>query len=136
MNVIANNNNYLFQLVGVYILSGSPERVVLGDSVTVTLICIVDDDYTFVSWMEDSTRIANIKNECELTGIPDTTYNYTCDLANNRYYLIIPPDDITDGIQNLDWRCIPAVGQGSNTWSLILSGTYGSNDMMLHFKTR
>jgi hypothetical protein len=96
----------------------------------------VDDDYTFVSWMEDSTRIANIRNECGFTGISDTTYNYTCDLANTRYYLIIPPDDITYGIQNVVWWCIPDLGQGSNTWSLTLSGKYGSNDMMLHFKIR
>jgi hypothetical protein len=33
------------KVIGVYILSGSPEHVVLGDNVTVTLTCVVDDNY-------------------------------------------------------------------------------------------
>jgi hypothetical protein len=125
VNVIANPFIYLFQLVGVCILSGNPEHVVLGDNVTVTLTCVGDDDYKIVSWSKDSTFVASIQNECELTNDADATYTYTCDLANNKYYLLIPPDSITDGMRNVVWRCLPVVGQGSNTWSLTLSGTYG-----------
>jgi hypothetical protein len=105
-------------------LSGNPEHVVLGDNVAVTLTCVTDDDYKIVTWLKDGTKIANIKDDCVFTSIPDYTYNHTCDVANKRYYLIIPPDAITDGIQNVAWRCNPVVGQGSNTWSLTLSGTY------------
>ena len=46
-------------------------------------------------------------------------------MDKKRYYLIIPPDAVTNGIQNMIWRCFPFVGQGSNGWGLILSGTYG-----------
>ena len=124
VQVIAINNEYLFQLVGVYILSGNPQHVVLGDNVTVTLTCVVDDDRKIVTWVKDRINIASIENECELDDAGDTNYMYTCDLANKRYYLIIPPDAITDGIQNVVWRCLPVVGTGSITWSLTLSGSY------------
>jgi hypothetical protein len=125
MNVIVHIYIYLFQLAGGYFLSGNPEHVVLGDNVTVTLTCVVNDNYTIVTWRKDNTLVANIKNECELGNGADPTYTYTCDLANKRYYLIIPPDAITDGIQNVVWRCLPVIGKGSNTWSLTVSGTYG-----------
>ena len=104
-------------------LSGNPEHVVLGDNVAVTLTCVTDDDYTIVSWIKDSSIIASIRDDCVFTSIPDDTYNYTCDVANKIYYLIIPPDDITDGIQNVIWRCLPVLGIGSNAWSLTVSGT-------------
>jgi hypothetical protein len=106
-------------------LSGYPEHVVLGDNVTVTLTCLVDDNYKIAIWIKEGSNIANIDKECELKNGADPTYTYTCDLANKRYYLSIPPDAISDGIQNLAWRCLPVVGKGSNTWSLTLSGTYG-----------
>ena len=108
-----------------YLLSGSPEHVVLGNTITVTLTCVVDDDYKLVTWTRDNITIANIRDDCAFTSVPDNTYNYTCDVDNKRYYLIIPPDAITDGIQNSVWQCIPIVGNGSNKWSLKLSGTYG-----------
>ena len=114
---------YLFQLVGVYLLSGNPEHVVLGDNVPVTLTCVTDDDYQIVSWTKDNKNIASIRNDCVFSSIPDNTYNYTCDIANKIYYLIIPPDAITDGIHNVVWRCHPIIGTGSNMWNLTLSGT-------------
>jgi hypothetical protein len=104
-------------------LSGNPEHVVLGDNVAVTLTSVTDDDYKFVTWLKDGIKIANIKDDCVFASIPDYTYNYTCDVTNKRYYLIIPPDAITDGIQNSVWACIPIYGQGSNAWSLTVSGT-------------
>ena len=119
------NHSHLTIFTGVYILSGNPEHVVLGDNVTVTLTCVTDDDYKIVSWTKDARKIADIKDDCVFTSIPDNTYNYTCDVSNKRYYLSIPPDAITDGIQNVVWRCLPVYGQGSNTWSLAVSGTYG-----------
>ena len=85
----------------------------------------MDDNYNIVSWYKGSKIIASIVNECDLSKDPDLTYTYTCDLAKKIYYLIIPPDAITNGIQNVAWRCNPVVGTGSNTWSLTLSGTYG-----------
>jgi hypothetical protein len=106
-------------------LSGNPGHVVLGDNVAVTFTCVTDDDYKIVTWKKDGIKIADIKDDCVFTNIPDYTYNYTCDVANKRYDLIIPPDDITDGIQNVVWRCLPVVGGGSNMWSLTVSGTYG-----------
>ena len=106
-------------------LSGNPEHVVFGDNVTVTLTCVTDDDYKIVSWTKDARKIADINDDCVFFNIPDNTYNYTCDVANKRYYLIIPPDAITYGIQNVVWRCLPVFGKGSNTWSLTVSGTYG-----------
>ena len=115
---------YLFYLVGVYILSGSPEHVVLGDNITVTLTCVTDDNYKIVIWKRNSRTVADIVRQCEYTTI-DNTYNFTCDVDNERYYLIIPPDAITDGIQNVVWACLPVVGRGSNKWSLTVSGTYG-----------
>ena len=124
VKVIGNNNDYLFQLVGVYILSGNPQHVVLGDNVTVTLTCVVDDNYKIVTWRKETTIVASINNECDINDARDTTYTYTCDLANNKYYLMIPPDAITDGIQNSLWVCLPVTGTGSNTWSITLSGTY------------
>ena len=108
---------------GVYMLSGNPEQVVLGDNVAVTLTCVTDDDYTYVTWSKDGSKIADIKEDCVFTSIPDFTYNYTCDVTNKIYYLIIPPDAITDGIQNVMWRCLPVIGIGSNAWSLTVSGT-------------
>ena len=125
MNVIVHIYIYLFQLAGGYFLSGNPEHVVLGDNVTVTLTCVVNDNYTIVTWRKDNTLVANIKNERELGNGADPTYTYTCDLANKKYYLIIPPDAITGGIHNLVWWCLPVIGTGSNTWSLTVSGTYG-----------
>ena len=124
VKVIGNNNDYLFQLVGLYILSGNPQHVVLGDNVTVTLTCVVDDNNKFVTWIKDTTSVASIQNECDIDDARDTNYMYTCDVANKRYYLIIPPDAITDGIQNSLWMCLSVIGTGSNTWSLTLSGTY------------
>ena len=119
------NHSHLTIFTGVYILSGNPEHVVLGDNVTVTLTCVVDDNYKIVTWVKDGITIAGIRNECELGNGADPTYTYTCDLANKIYYLIIPPDAITDGIQNVTWWCAPIVGTGSNLWGLTLSGIYG-----------
>ena len=85
----------------------------------------MDDNYNIVSWYKGSNIIAGIANECELSKDTDLTYTYTCDLAKHIYYLIIPPDAITDGIQNVAWRCNPVLGTGSYKWSLTLSGTYG-----------
>jgi hypothetical protein len=62
---------------------------------TITLTCVTDDDNTFVSWTKDQRKIADIKDNCAFTSIPDDTYNYACDVANTIYYLIIPPDAIT-----------------------------------------
>ena len=121
--MIVNNNIYLFQLVGVYLLSGNPENVVFGDNVPVTLTCATDDDYKFVSWIKDNKKIASIRDDCVVASIPDNTYNYTCDVANTIYSLIIPPDAITDGIRNVVWRCNPVIGTGSSMWSLTVSGT-------------
>ena len=115
---------YLFYLVGVYILSGSPEHVVLGDNITVTLTCVTDDNYKVVKWTRNGKAVADIVRQCEFITL-DNTYNFTCDVDNKRYYLSIPPDPITDGIQNVVWACLPFFGQGSNTWSLTVSGTYG-----------
>ena len=120
------NDSHLTIFTGVYLLSGYPEHVVLGDNVTVTLTCVVDDNNKIVTWKKNSTSIGNIKNECELGNGADLTYTYACDVANKRYYLIIPPDAITDGIQNVAWWCVPVVGKGSNPWNLTLSGTYGA----------
>jgi hypothetical protein len=106
-------------------LSGNPEHVVLGDNVTVTLTCVTDDDYKFVTWTRDTMKMVDIKDDCVFTSIPYDTYNYTCDVANKRYHLIIPPDAITDGIQGVVWRCFPIFGERSSTWSLTVSGTYG-----------
>ena len=128
--------SYLTIFTGVYILSGNPEHVVLGDNVTVTLTCIREDIRKYVAWAKDTIYIANIKKECEVNNGPDNTYTYTCDLVNNIYYLHISPDAITDGIQNVVWACLPFFGQGSNTWSLTLLGMYDSNNMMLHFRNR
>ena len=108
-----------------YLLSGSPEHVVLGNNVAVTLTCVTNDDLKIVKWKINDNPIADINGDCVFTSIPDDTYNYTCDVGNKRYYLIIPPDAITDGIQNTTWRCLPVLGKGSNTWSLTVSGTYG-----------
>jgi hypothetical protein len=121
--VYANHGIYLFYLVGAYMLSGIPEHVVLGDNVTVTLTCVVDDDFKIVTWIKNSIKIASIRDDCVFTNIPDNTYNYTCDVDNKAYYLIIPPDAIADGIQNSFWQCNPVIGQGSNMWSLTVSGT-------------
>ena len=115
---------YLCYLAGVYILSGSPEHVVLGDNITVTLTCVTDDNYKIVKWTRNSRTVADIVRQCEFTTI-DNTYNFTCDVDNKRYHLIIPPDAITDGIHNVVWLCLPVFGQGSNRWSLTVSGTYG-----------
>ena len=122
--VLVKHHIYLFYLVGVYILSGSPEHVVLGDDVAVTLTCVTDDNYKVVKWTRNDRAVADIVRQCEFITI-DNTYNFTCDVDNKKYYLIIPPDAITDGINNVVWRCLPAVGQGSNGWGLMLSGTYG-----------
>ena len=54
MNVIVSRYFYLFQLVDVYLLSGNPEHVVLGDNVTVSLTYITDDDYNIISWINDA----------------------------------------------------------------------------------
>jgi len=125
-HVVIYTNHVIYQLylVGVYILSGNPEHVVLGDNVSVTLTCIREDIRKYVSWSKDTNYIAIIKNECEVYNGSDNTYTYTCDLVNNIYYLHIPPDAITDGIQNVEWQCLPFTGTASNTWSLTLSGTY------------
>jgi hypothetical protein len=85
----------------------------------------VDDEPIFVTWVKDGIYVGYIGNDCELGKGTDTTYNYICDLDTKMFYLIIPPDAITDGIQNVVWRCFPPIGLGSNTWSLKLSGTYG-----------
>jgi hypothetical protein len=111
------------KVIGVYILSGSPEHVVLGDNVTVILTCVVIDNYKLVTWSKGSIYVASIRNECKLGNGADTTYNYTCDVDNNIYHLVIPPDVISEGIQRVVWRCLPVVGTGSNGWSLALSGT-------------
>jgi hypothetical protein len=128
--------SYLTIFTGVYILSGNPEHVVLGDNVTVTLTCIREDIRKYVGWAKDTIYIATIRKECEVNNGPDNTYTYTCDLVNNIYYLHISPDAITDGIQNVEWQCLPFTGSASNKWSLTLSGMYDSNDMMLHFRNR
>ena len=85
----------------------------------------MDDNYKVVIWVKEGNNIANIEKECELAIGADTQYTYTCDLANKIYHLIIPPDAVTDGIQNVSWWCLPVVGIISNMWSLTLSGTYG-----------
>ena len=121
--VLVKHHSYLFYLVGVYILSGHPDHVVLGDNIKVTLTCATDDNYKFVKWTRNGITVADIVRQCELI-YADNTYNFTCDVDNKIYYLIIPPDAITDGIQNVIWRCLPIVGRGSNTWRLTLSGTY------------
>ena len=82
MNVTVNNNIYLFQLAGVYLLSGKPEHVVLGDNVPVTLTCVTDDNYKTVLWTKNSIKIASIRDDCVFTNISDNNYNYTCDVAN------------------------------------------------------
>jgi hypothetical protein len=111
------------KFIGVYILSGSPEHLVLGDNVTVTLTCVGDDNYKFVTWSKDSIYVASIRNECELGNGADNTYNYTCDVDNNIYHLVIPLDVISEGMQSVVWRYLPVVGTGGNGWSLALSGT-------------
>ena len=116
--------SYLTIFTGVYILSGNPEHVVHGDNVTVTLTCIREDIRKYVIWSNDSIYVAKIRNECEVDSKSDNTYTYTCDLVNNIYYMHIPPDAITDGIQNVEWQCLPFSGTASNKWSLTLSGTY------------
>jgi hypothetical protein len=83
----------------------------------------VDDNYKFVTWSKDSIYVASIRNECELSNGADNTYNYTCDVDNNIYHLVIPPDVISEGIQSVVWRCLPFVGTGGNGWSLAFSGT-------------
>ena len=125
-HVVIYTNLVIYQLylVGVYILSGNPEHVVPGDNVTVTLTCIREDTRKYVRWSKDSIRVAIIRNECEVNSASDNTYTYTCDLVNNIYYMHIPPDAITDGIQSVEWQCLPFTGTASNTWSLTLSGTY------------
>ena len=45
---------------GVYFLSGNPDHVVLGDNVTVTLTCVVDDSYKIVTWSKDNIPVASI----------------------------------------------------------------------------
>jgi hypothetical protein len=122
--VYTNHCIYQFYLVGVYILSGNPEHIVLGDNVTVTLTCIREDTRKYVSWSKDSIRVATIREECEVDNASDNTYTYTCDPVNNIHYLHISPGAITDGIQNVGWQCFPFIGTASNTWSLTLSGTY------------
>ena len=110
----------MLSLVAVYILSGCTEHVVLGDNVTVTLTFVTDHSFKFVTLTKVSIRIANIKHDCILTSISTTTYTYTCDPDNNIYNLIILPDAITDGMQNVAWRCLPVVGKGSNDWNLAI----------------
>lgn len=110
---------------GVYLLSGNPEHVLLGDNVKVKLTCAVDDNYKIVIWSKDTLHLASIKNECDIADARDTNYTYTCDVDNKRYYLTIPPAAVTDSIQNTVWQCLPVTGPGSNTWSLTVSGTYG-----------
>ena len=105
-------------------LSRNPEHVVLGDNVTVTLTCTREDIRKYVKWSKDTISVAIIRKECEVNSASDNTYTYTCDLVNNIYYLHIPPDAITDGIQNVVWQCLPFTGTASNKWSLTLSGTY------------
>ena len=116
--------SYLTIFTGAYILSGYPEHVVLGDNVTVTLTCTREETLKYVSWSKESTIVAKIRRECEVEILTDNTYTYTCDLVNNIYYMHIPPDAITDGIQNVGWECLPFTGTASNKWSLTLSGTY------------
>ena len=77
MNVIANNNNYIFQLVGVYILSGIPEHVVLGDGVTVTLTCVVDDYFQLVASNRNSHAPKRIVTK---NVIPPTERGYLGDM--------------------------------------------------------
>ena len=84
----------------------------------------MDDSYKIVTWRKDTTLVASIKNECDVDDARDTKYTYTCDLDNQMYYLIIPPDAIIDGIQNSVWVCLPVVGDGSNSWNLTVAGTY------------
>ena len=105
-------------------LSGNPEDVVLGDNVTVTLTCTREDTRKYVVWSKGGHRVANIRNECEVDNQSNNPYTYTCDLVNNIYYLHIPPNAITDGIQNVEWQCLPFTGKASNAWNLTLSGTY------------
>jgi hypothetical protein len=83
----------------------------------------MDDDKGIVKWTRNYITVADIVRKCEVI-TNDKTYNYTCDLVNKRYYLIIPPDAITNGTQNVAWKCLPFYGRGSNTWSITLSGTY------------
>ena len=59
--MIVNIFIYLFQPAGAYILSGNPDHVVHGDNVTVTLICVADDNNTFVTWTKSGINIASIK---------------------------------------------------------------------------
>ena len=110
----------MLSLVAAYILSGCTEHVVLGDNVTVTLTFVTDHSFKFVTWTKVSIRIANIKHDCVLTSISNTTYIYTCDPDNNIYNLVIPPDAITDGMYNVVWRCLPVVGKGSKDWNLAI----------------
>ena len=125
--IYTNHGIYQFYLVGVYMLSGNPEHVVLGDNVTVTLTCSREDIRKYVKWSKDTVYVATIRNECEVDSKSDNTYTYTCDLVNNIYYLHIPPDDITDVIQNVEWQCPPFTGTASNEWSLTPSGTYSTH---------
>ena len=91
----------------------------------VTLTCVVDDSNKLVIWRKNKTIVASVENECEISNGADLTYNYTCDVANKIYYLIIPPDAITDDMYNIAWACLPVVGAGSSKWSLTVSGIYG-----------
>jgi hypothetical protein len=116
--------SYLTIFTGVYRLSGNPEHVVLGDNVTVTLTCIREDIRKYVGWSKDGIYVAKIRNECKVIDESNNTYTYTCDLVHNIYYLHISPDAITDGIQNVEWQCLPFTGTASNKWSITLSGTY------------
>ena len=59
--MIVNIFIYLFQLAGAYFLSGNLNHVVLGDNVTVTLTCVVDDNNKFVTWTKCGINIARIK---------------------------------------------------------------------------
>jgi hypothetical protein len=74
MNVIVNICIYLFQLAGAYFISGNPDDVVIGDNVTVTLTCVVDDNNTFVTWTKCGINIASMKYECELANGANPTY--------------------------------------------------------------
>ena len=136
--VYANHGIYLFYLVGVYMLSGNPEHVVLGDNVTVTLTCTREDIRKYVRWSKDNIYLATIKKECEVDNGSDNTYTYTCDLVNNIYYLHISPDAITDGIHNVEGRCLPFTGAAVTRGELHsqVHMMYDSNDMMLHFRNR
>ena len=124
-NMNLQNHSYSTIFTGVYILSGNPDHVVLGDNEFVTLTCLTDDTHVIVTWKKDDITLASINSRCASTTMPENTYNYTCDVANSRYYLIIPPDAITDGIQNSKWKCTPLLGPGSSKWTLTLLGTYG-----------